>query len=456
MAKQLPSLGFSESVIRYMTRLALEHKAVNLSQGFPNEHPESGMQWEAIAAMAAGTAEQMERLKEVRLSPEHLIRQMGLDTEDELQHKTLKDLLLSLRGDVDIYNQYSIPFGLPELRRTIADYYETFYSFRPDPDTEITVTLGATEGISSALRAITQPGDGVVVLQPHHEMYVNQVRAFYCKCEFASLRENKENGAWDLDMDEIESVLRLPHVKGFICNSPHNPTGKVFSKKEMEQLCSLCLKHNVYILTDEIYEHIIYEPKPRSSDGSEEVHYCLFGWSKVRHLVICVNSCSKTGSATGWRVGWTLAIDSLTKRIRSVHDTLVMQAPTPLQMGVINLLQAPRELFDAIRRSYQEKRDFMCNELRRLGFELSTPQGSYYLFVRYSKINPIRKLSPTEAAEYLVRNVGVAVVPGDNFYSEDCADKNKYLRIAFCKQHAQLRESIRRLEAALSLDDCCI
>eukprot|EP00922_Rhytidocystis_sp_ex-Travisia-forbesii_P021992 GHVS01032209.1.p1 GENE.GHVS01032209.1~~GHVS01032209.1.p1 ORF type:complete len:200 (+),score=9.38 GHVS01032209.1:238-837(+) len=181
-------------------------------------------------------------------------------------------------------------FGLPELRRGIADYYERFYNFRPDPDTEITVTLGATEAISSALRAITQPGDGVVMLQPYHEMYVNQVRAFYCKCEFASLRENTEKGVWEFDMDEMESVMSLPHIKAFICNSPHNPTGKVFSKKELEQLCNICLKHNVYIVTDEIYEHFIYESKTPQCDESEEAHNCLFGWAKVRHLVICGTS----------------------------------------------------------------------------------------------------------------------------------------------------------------------
>eukprot|EP00922_Rhytidocystis_sp_ex-Travisia-forbesii_P021982 GHVS01032199.1.p1 GENE.GHVS01032199.1~~GHVS01032199.1.p1 ORF type:complete len:247 (+),score=14.64 GHVS01032199.1:296-1036(+) len=245
---------------------------------------------------------------------------------------------------------FECSFGLPELRRGIADYYERFYNFRPDPDTEITVTLGATEAISSALRAITQPGDGVVMLQPYHEMYVNQVRAFHCQCEFATLRENTEKGVWELDMDEMESVLSLPHVKAFICNSPHNPTGKLFSKKELEQLCNICLKHHVYIVTDEIYEHIIYKPMARKSDGYEDGHHCLFAWPNVKHLVICgwslctalphstlnmlqsANSLSKTGSATGWRVGWTLAVDRITQRIRSVHDTLVMQAPTPLQV----------------------------------------------------------------------------------------------------------------------------
>eukprot|EP00922_Rhytidocystis_sp_ex-Travisia-forbesii_P021984 GHVS01032201.1.p1 GENE.GHVS01032201.1~~GHVS01032201.1.p1 ORF type:complete len:214 (+),score=10.39 GHVS01032201.1:844-1485(+) len=209
----------------------------------------------------------------------------------------------------------------------------------------------------------------------------------------------------------------------------------------------------------------------RKSDGYEDGHHCLFAWPNVKHLVICgwslctalphstlnmlqsANSLSKTGSATGWRVGWTLAVDRITQRIRSVHDTLVMQAPTPLQRGLVQLLKAPSDFFDALRRCYQEKRDFMCKELRSLGFQLSIPQGSYYLFVRYGNINSIRRFLPREAAEYLVRSVGVAVVPGDNFYSENCAAKNNYLRVAFCKQNGQLRESISRLQAGLSLAD---
>lgn len=404
--------------------------------------------WAAVEAIIGGVDSNRSRLRTVHLDPGTLKELLHVEAEEALSEKTLKDMLRSLVADSDIYNQYALPFGLVSLRRAISDYYERFYGFKPDPETEITVTLGATEGVSSAIRSITAPGDGVLILQPFHEMYVNQARAFGCVCEFSTLKEDLSKETWELDFNDIERCLSMEHVKVFIINSPHNPTGKLFLRHELEKLCDLCLKYKVRIITDEIYEHMIYEPGPITSSGVPEVHHCLFKWKSIKENVICVNSLSKTGSATGWRVGWALAVSALTNRLRAVHDTIAMQAPTPLQVATEALLASDKIVHNEMRERYQANRDFLVQELRNLGFGVTQPQGSYYLFVRYNKLGPINTMTPHEAAEFLVKEARVAVVPGDAFYFTGCPEKNMYLRFAFCKSQHYLEEGIRRLSVS--------
>ena len=236
-----------ESVIRRMTRLSLEHNAVNLSQGITDEPVLYDLAWAGIAAILGGSDEGAEHLHALTLR-DLLSRNQGNDNH------SLKDLCAILQPKHDRYNQYSFPYGLPELREAIADYTQRFYAFRPNPETQITVTAGATEGLSSTLRALCNPGDSVIVLQPFHEMYPNQASLFGLHCAYVTLRENRDG--WAIDKDEWTTAAK--RARALILNTPHNPTGKVFSETELAFIADLCCKRDLFLITDEIYEHILY------------------------------------------------------------------------------------------------------------------------------------------------------------------------------------------------------
>ena len=420
-----------ESVIRLMTRLAVQHQAVNLSQGFTDEAPFFELVWGAIAAQLGGDDPHIERFEHLTLK--QLQEDFGAGVDDFLQWP-LKELLARLQNPRDRFNQYSYPFGLPELRQAIAEYTERFYSFHPDPDTEITVVLGATEGLSSVLRAVCEPGDGLVVFQPFHEMYPAQSAIFGLEPRYLTLREDAGSGVWQMDREELKAAAG-PGARAIILNTPHNPTGKVFSRDDLEFIASLCQERDLFVFTDEIYEHIVY-------DGHR--HCCLAGLEGMRDRTFVINSISKTGSATGWRVGWVLSPPAYTTRIRAIHDTLVIQAPTPLQKGTVRLLQQDDEFFRGMWKSYEAKRQVLIDGLRRVGFRISPPEGSYYLFANYRQVDALKHKSPTEAAMFLIEQVGVASVPGDNFYRVG-KEGNDYLRFAFCRSLDSLQEAGRRL-----------
>lgn len=421
----------SESVIRRMTRLAVQHGAVNLAQGFTDEPAAFDLVWGAVAASVGGTEEGIERLARTTLRQIGVAR--GLDA-DQLLDLTLRDVLCRLQGDSDQFNQYSFPFGLRELRVAVADYTARLYGFSPDPETEITVSLGATEGLASALAGICQPGGRVIVVQPFHEMYPSQARIFGLRPIYVTLRENAGARCWELDRDEWRRAADRASV--LILNTPHNPTGKVFSDSELSFIAELCQERDVIVVTDEIYEHLVY-------DGHR--HRCLAASADMRDRTVVVNSISKTGNATGWRVGWIIAPAVWTTRIRGIHDTLVIQAPTPLQKGAIALLAQPAAFFARLRASYMEKCRTLTEALERAGFRITPPEGSYYLFADYTKVPPLRGRAPMAAALHLIETVGVAAVPGDTFYGEG-RDGDRYLRFAFCRSLASLQEAARRLE----------
>ena len=425
-----------ESVIRLMTRLAVQHQAVNLSQGFTDEAPCFDLVWGGISAMLGGTDEYVTRFETLTLKQ---IAEEGGNISEAFLDTPLKDLLARLQNPRDRFNQYSFPFGLPELRRAIAEYTERFYHFRPDPENEITVVLGATEGLSSVLRATCQPGDGVIILQPFHEMYPSQANIFGLRPQYLTLRENQQEGRWELDRDELKKVADHT-TRALILNTPHNPTGKVFTREELIFLADFCQQRDLLVITDEIYEHIIYD---------DHLHYCLAAFEGMRDRTLVVNSISKTGSATGWRVGWVLSPPAYTNRIRSIHDTLVIQAPTPLQKGAERLLRLDSRFYQDLRKSYVQKRELMVTGLRQAGFQLSPPEGSYYLFANYRQVPSLRHLSPMDAAMALIQKVGVAPVPGDNFYHVG-NEGDTYLRFAFCRSLETLREGVRRLLASLT------
>ena len=420
-----------ETVIRLMTRLAIEHGAVNFSQGFTDEAPVYDMVWGGIAAMLGGTEEGVRRLDSMTVRD---ILEAGGDAGSNSLDLTLKELLTAVRNPRDQLNQYSFPFGIPELRHAIADHTEAFYGYRPDPETQITVVLGASEGMAVAFRSLLEPGDGVVVMQPYHELYPSQAAIFGLVPQFVTLREDRDAGTWRLDRDEVRAVVSDASVKAIVVNTPHNPTGKVLDEDEMEFIAEICRAYNLFAITDEIYEHITFD---------EHRHSWLAGFEGMAERTLVVNSISKTGRSTGWRIGWVITPPDRTRRLRAVHDNLVVQAPTPLQKGAVSLLRQERTFFDGIAESYRRKRDLLLDGLREVGFSASPPEGAYYLFADYRSVPALASMTPTEAAMYLIEEVGVATVPGDNFYATG-NEGDRYLRFAFCR-------AIETIEAGLEL-----
>ena len=425
-----------ETVIRLMTRLAIEHGAVNLSQGFTDEAPEYDMVWGGISAMLGGTDEGVRRLESVTLR--EILEARGEAGGNSLEI-TLKELLAEVRNPRDQLNQYSFPFGIPELRHAIADHTEALHGYRPDPEEQVTVVLGASEGMAVAFRSLLDPGDGVVVIQPFHELYPSQAEIFGLVPRFVTLREDRDAGTWRLDRDEVRSVVSDPTVKAFVVNTPHNPTGKVLNDDELSFIAESCRAYDLFAITDEIYEHITFE-------GHR--HSYLAGFEGMAGRSVVVNSISKTGRSTGWRIGWVITPPKRTRRLRAVHDNLVVQAPTPLQKGAVSLLRQDRAFFDGIAAGYLRKRDLLLDGLREVGFTASPPEGAYYLFADYRSVPALAAMTPTDAAMHLIREVGVATVPGDNFYATG-NEGDRYLRFAFCRSMETIEAGLERLRAGL-------
>ena len=425
-----------ETVIRLMTRLAVRHGAVNLSQGFTDEAPVYDMVWGGVSAMVGGTEEGVARLESMTLG--EILAERGAAGGGSLD-LTLKELLAGVRNPRDQLNQYSFPFGIPELRHAIADYTGMLHGHRPDPETQITVVLGASEGMAVAFRSLLEPGDGVVVMQPYHELYPSQAAIFGLVPRFATLREERGAGTWRLDRDELRAAASDPGVRAIVVNSPQNPTGKVLDEEELSFIADLCRRHDLFAITDEIYEHITF-------DGHR--HAFLPGFEGMADRCVVVNSISKTGRATGWRIGWVITPPERTGKLRAVHDNLVVQAPTPLQKGAAALLRQDRAFFAGIAADYREKRDRLVAGLREVGFVVTPPEGAYYLFADYRGVPSLAAMSPTGAAMHLVREVGVAAVPGDNFYATG-NDGDRYLRFAFCRSLETIEAGVARLRAGL-------
>ena len=420
-----------ESTIRLMTRLANEHQAINLSQGFTDEAAVYEMVWGSIAATLGGTEDGISRLEETRLR-DILTKANG--NVDNLFEMKLKDALRQLQNNTDVYNQYCYPFGLVELRNAVADYTNRFQGFRPDPEKEITIVLGATEGLFTSLRTICKPGDEIIVMQPYHEMYPSQAEIVGLEARYVTLRENRKNKTWELDIAELEGIIS-DKTRVLVLNTPHNPTGKVFTEGEMNWIATLCKRHDVVVITDEIYEHILYNGRK---------HISMAAIDGMRERTFVVNAISKTGNATGWRVGWIISPPEYTAKVRAIHDTIVIQAPTPLQKGVVRLLELEDSFYADLPSEYAHKCEILTQALQNAGFQVTPPEGSYYLFADYTSVPGLRGVSPMDAAIYLIREIGVASVPGDNFYAVGNYG-DSYLRFAFCRSIESLEEGANRL-----------
>ncbi|MGZ3612399.1 MAG: pyridoxal phosphate-dependent aminotransferase [Thermodesulfobacteriota bacterium] len=374
------ALRFTESVIREMTRICLKHDGVNLAQGFPD-------------------------------FPAPL----------EIKEAARR----AIRADL---NQYAITWGEPNLRHAIAEKFAWYNGVTVDPETDITVCCGSTEAMISSLMAIVNSGEEVIVFEPFYENYGPDAILCDAKPQFITLHEPD----WHFDEEELTQTFSNK-TKAIIINSPNNPTGKVFSREELQFIANLCLKWGVIAVTDEIYEHILY-------DGAK--HISIASLPGMRDQTITINSISKTYSLTGWRVGWAIAPSSLTASIRKVHDFLTVGAPHPLQEAAATALRMDRSYYQTLAKEYEERRNFFSGVLERTGFHIYRPRGAYYIM---TDVGHFGFPDDMAFALHLVEKFGVATVPGSSFYSRSSLGATK-VRFCFPKKRETLEQASEKLE----------
>jgi aspartate/methionine/tyrosine aminotransferase len=375
---------FTESVIREMTRQAMLYNAVNLAQGFPDFPAPAEIKQAAQQAVAA---------------------------------------------DV---NQYAITWGAKNLRNAIARQMKVWQGIDVDPEKEVTVCCGSTEAMISTLLAVCNTGDEVVIFEPFYENYGPDSVLSGAKPKFVKLRPPQdEKGEWTFDETELRRAF-AKHTKAIILNTPNNPTGKVFTRGELGLIRDLCLEFDVLAITDEIYEHILY-------DGTQ--HISMASLDGMRDRTVTRNGMSKTYSVTGWRVGWAVAAEQITNAIRKVHDFLTVGAPAPLQEAGAAALSMPPAYYEKLAEGYRVRRDHLMPALSAAGFKCFRPRGAYYVMTDVSAFGFKDDVS---FAKYLVQDIGVATVPGSSFY-HDPRDGAHQIRFAFCKKPETLDEASRRL-----------
>jgi aspartate/methionine/tyrosine aminotransferase len=370
---------FTESVIREMTRLNQLYGGVNLSQGFPD--------FPAPAAVKEAACE-------------------------------------AIRADI---NQYAVTWGARPLREAIAREFTRRYGLNIIADEQVTVSCGSTEAMMATMMAIIDPGDEVVIFEPFYENYGPDAILSGAIPHYVTLHEPD----WTFDPDELAAAFN-EKTKAVILNTPNNPTGKVFSREELETIATLCRKWDAVAISDEIYEHIIY-------DGLRHVPIATIEGMADR--TVTINGLSKTYSVTGWRVGWTISPASLTGAIRKVHDFLTVGAAAPLQEAGAVALSLPEEYYQRLAADYQRRRDVLLDILGRHRFTCYKPYGAYYIM---TDIAGFGYDDDVEFARFLVRDVGVAAVPGSSFYKNEAAGRTK-LRFCFCKRDETMQEADRRL-----------
>ncbi len=368
---------FTESVIREMTRVATEHGALNLAQGFPDFPMPEAMKDAACAA---------------------------------------------IHGDI---NQYAVTWGAAPLRLAIAEKYRRWYNMPVDPDKHVTVTCGATEAMAAVFLAMIDPGDEVIIFEPWYENYGPDAILAEAKPVFVPL----EPPNWTLDLDRLRKAV-TKKTKAIVVNTPHNPTGRVFTRAEMDAIAALCIEHDLWAFTDEIYEHIRY-----AGD-----HHVLATWPGMAERTVTISGHSKTFACTGWRLGYAIAPANESVAIRKVHDFLTVGAPAPLQQAAAVGMAFGAEYYNQMGLEYRARRDVMVKGLTEAGFAFSVPEGAYYIMADFSAMSD---LDDTKFAHWMTKEIGVATVPGSSFYHANGG--KTIVRFAFCKQLATLEKAAERL-----------
>ncbi|HEX5829637.1 MAG TPA: aminotransferase class I/II-fold pyridoxal phosphate-dependent enzyme, partial [Gemmatimonadaceae bacterium] len=369
---------FTESVIREMTRVAQEHGAINLAQGFPDFPMPEAMKEAACAA---------------------------------------------IHGDI---NQYAITWGAPALRLGIAEKYRRWYDVEVDPDREVTVTCGATEAMAAVFLALVDPGDEVIVLEPFYENYGPDAILADARPVFVPL----EAPGWRLDPERLRAAFG-PRTRAIVVNTPHNPTGRVLTREEVGLIAELCVEHDVWAVTDDTYEHIIFA-------GS---HHPIATYPGMRERTVTISSLSKTFSCTGWRIGYAIAPPEASGAIRKVHDFLTVGAPAPLQAAGAIGLAFDADYYNHLALDYRARRELLCAALQEAGFTFTVPEGAYYVLANYSALGD---QDDTAFARWLAHEGGVATVPGSSFFHERALGRG-LVRFAFCKKLETLERAAERL-----------
>lgn len=370
--------SFTESVIREMTRIANQHEAVNLAQGFPDFPMPEPMKEAACAA---------------------------------------------IHGNV---NQYAVTWGSSALRIAIAEKYRRFYGMEVDQDREVTVTCGATEAMASVFMALMDPGDEVIILEPFYENYGPDAILAGANPTFVPL----ERPHWTIDPDRLKKAF-TKRTKAIVLNTPHNPTGRVFTRAEMTMIAELCMKHDVWVITDEIYEHIRY-----AGD-----HHVMATWPGMRERTITISGLSKTFSCTGWRLGYVIAPEAQTAAIRKVHDFLTVGAPAPLQAAGAVGMHFDADYYNHLALDYRSRRTVLCDALAEAGFTFTQPEGAYYVLADFSGLSD---MDDVRFAKWMCQEIGVAAVPGSSFYANREHGRS-VVRFAFCKKYETLKRAAERL-----------
>lgn len=384
--------SFTESVIREMTREALKYGAVNLGQGFPDFAAPEDIKQRAMEAIAAD------------------------------------------------HNQYAITWGVKSFREAIARKTMWFLGIDLDPETEITVTCGSTEGMIAAMMATVDPGEEVVVFEPFYENYAPDAILSDAVPRHVPLYHSA-NG-FVFDREQLRAAFNERTKAIIICN-PNNPTGKIFERDELEFIADLCKEYDALCFTDEIYEHIIYDPPVNGlNDAGLPLHFSIANIEGMRERTVIVNSLSKTYSVTGWRVGYCIAPPDISSAIRKVHDFLTVGAANPLQHAGAFALGLPTEYYETLQKEYQRKRDMIVPVLQNAGFGCEYPAGAYYVMADISGFGFANDIDFTK---HLIREIGVAVVPGSSFYRENEIGSQQ-VRFCFCKKDETLKAAAENLQ----------
>ena len=380
--KQMPELSnrtahFTDSVIRRMTRIANKYRAINLSQGFPDFDPPE---------------EITRRLKEVAQSGPH---------------------------------QYALTWGAQNFREALAEKHERFSGQRINPDKEIVVTCGSTEAMMAAMMSVTNPGDKVIVFSPFYENYGADAILSGAEPIYVSLNPPE----FTFKYEELENAFKQG-VKAIIVCNPSNPSGKVFTYEELSQIADLAKKYDTFVITDEVYEHIIYAPFK---------HVYMSTLPEMKERTIICNSLSKTYSITGWRLGYVIANENVIDRVKKVHDFLTVGAAAPLMEAAVTGLRFGDEYYEELREHYTHMKNLFLGGLKDIGFKFTEPQGAYYVMVDVSEFAVDDDL---KFCEWMAQHVGVAAVPGSSFFKEDIQN---YVRFHFAKSDDTLNEALERL-----------